>query len=132
VRSVQGEFKSGTSQRLDRMSANLAQLDVPRYVPIRRVDSSLLKVEGEAKRSEERFLSSLGMAVRLSGSSGVPVNAGQKHRGTQRILTARAARRATMVKEIRDWSIVPALAQRERTAVSVGEKAVLVLKARKR
>jgi hypothetical protein len=50
----------------------------------------------------------------------------------QRIFTARAARRATMVKEIRDWSIMPTLAQRERAAVSVGEKAVLVLKARKR
>lgn len=57
---------------------------------------------------------------------------GQRGRGGQRILTARAARRATMVSEIKDWSIMPSLAQRERTAVSVGEKAVLVLKARKR
>ena len=48
------------------------------------------------------------------------------------MLTARAASRAIMVREIRDWSMVPSLAQRESTAVSVGEKAVLVLKARKR
>jgi hypothetical protein len=48
------------------------------------------------------------------------------------MLTARAARRATTVREIKDWSIMPIFAQRERTAVSVGEKAVLVLKARKR
>jgi len=41
--------------------------------------------------------------------------------------TARAARRATMVKEIRDWSIMPTLPSGE-AAVSVGEKAVLVLK----
>ena len=47
-------------------------------------------------------------------------------------MTARAARRATMVREMRAWSIMPIFAQRERTAVSVGEKAVLVLKARKR
>ncbi len=31
-----------------------------------------------------------------------------------------------MVREIKDWSIMPIFAQRERTAVSVGEKAVLV------
>ena len=53
-------------------------------------------------------------------------------RGAQRMFTARAARRATMVREIKAWSIMPIFAHRERTAVSVGEKAVLVLKARKR
>ena len=53
-------------------------------------------------------------------------------RMVQRILTARAASRAMMVREMIDWSIVANLAQRERTAVSVGEKAVLVLKARNR
>ena len=50
----------------------------------------------------------------------------------QRILTARAASRAMMVREMTDWSMVANLAQRERTAVSVGEKAVLVLNARNR
>ena len=50
----------------------------------------------------------------------------------QRMFTARAARRATIVREIKDCSIMPTFAQRERAAVSVGEKAVLVLKARKR
>jgi hypothetical protein len=35
-----------------------------------------------------------------------------------------------IVNEIKDCSIIPAFAQRESTAVSVGEKAVLVLNAR--
>src|ERR1700689_280001 len=49
-----------------------------------------------------------------------------------RTLTARAASSTTIVSEISDCAIIPALAQRESTAVSVGEKAVLVLNARKR
>jgi hypothetical protein len=57
---------------------------------------------------------------------------GKREATAQRMFTARAARRATMVREIKDWSIVPIFAQRDRTAVSVGEKAVLVLKAKKR
>lgn len=52
--------------------------------------------------------------------------------GTQRIFTARAASRATIVREIKDWTIMPSFAQRDKAAVSVGEKAVLVLKARNR
>ena len=48
------------------------------------------------------------------------------------MFTARAAKRAMMAREIRDCSMVPSLAERESTAVSVGEKAVLVLKARNR
>ena len=52
--------------------------------------------------------------------------------GAQSTLTARAASNATIVSEISDCSIIPALAQRESAAVSVGEKAVLVLNARKR
>jgi hypothetical protein len=51
---------------------------------------------------------------------------------SQRIFTARAASSATTVNEISDCNIIPALAQRESTAVSVGEKAVLVLNARNR
>jgi hypothetical protein len=50
----------------------------------------------------------------------------------QKMLTARPARSATIRSEMSAWSIMPTLAQRERTEVSVGEKAVLVLKARKR
>ena len=46
------------------------------------------------------------------------------------MFTARAASSATTVNEISDCNIIPALAQRESTAVSVGEKAVLVLNAR--
>jgi hypothetical protein len=51
---------------------------------------------------------------------------------TQRIFTARAASRATIVRKIKDWTIMPGFAQRDKTALSVGEKAVLVLKARNR
>jgi len=36
------------------------------------------------------------------------------------------------MSEIKDWTIMPGFAHRDRTAVSVGEKAVLVLKARNR
>src|SRR5262249_6188080 len=49
-----------------------------------------------------------------------------------RMLTARAASSASTASEITAWTIVRIFAQRERTAVSVGEKAVLVLKARNR
>ena len=48
------------------------------------------------------------------------------------MFTARAASSATIESEINDCSIMPIFAQRESTAVSVGEKAVLVLNARKR
>ena len=50
----------------------------------------------------------------------------------QRILTARAASKARVVSEMLDWIIMSTLAQRERTGESVGENAVLVLKARNR
>jgi hypothetical protein len=46
------------------------------------------------------------------------------------MLTALAASRATVVKEIRAWTIISIFAHLERTGTSVGEKAVLVLKAR--
>jgi len=49
-----------------------------------------------------------------------------------RIPIARDARRATMINEIADCSIVSTLAHRERTGVSDGENAVLVLKAMNR
>ena len=48
------------------------------------------------------------------------------------MFTARAASRAIIVSETNDWTIMPSFAVRDRTAVSVGEKAVLVLKARNR
>jgi hypothetical protein len=48
------------------------------------------------------------------------------------ILTARAASSATTASEIVPWSIINSLPQRARTGVSVGDKAVLVLKARNR
>jgi hypothetical protein len=90
------------------------------------------KSEREIKNRPAPFPSA---ALRASGMTAVAVGAGtrvKEQRGAQRIFTARAARRATMVREIEDWSIMPIFAQRERTAVSLGEKAVLVLKARKR
>jgi hypothetical protein len=48
------------------------------------------------------------------------------------MFTARAARRAITSKEMIDWIIIRTFAQRDRTGTSVGEKAVEVLKARKR
>jgi hypothetical protein len=71
-----------------------------------------------------------------SGSPGTPTEkASPPARGGAsfyRILTARAARRAMVASEMSDWSIMRTLAQRESTGTSVGEKAVEVLKARKR
>lgn len=49
-----------------------------------------------------------------------------------RMFTARAASSAIVASEMRDWSIMRTLAQRDKTGTSVGEKAVEVLKARKR
>ena len=40
--------------------------------------------------------------------------------------------KATIVSEINDWSIMVSFAQRDNTDVWVGEKTVLVLKARNR
>ncbi len=54
------------------------------------------------------------------------------HPVAQSTLTARAASRAMIKSEISDCIIIITLAQRARTAVSVGENAVLVLKARNR
>ncbi len=48
------------------------------------------------------------------------------------MLTARAASKARVAREMLDWVIMSTLAQRESTGESVGEKAVLVLNARKR
>jgi hypothetical protein len=48
------------------------------------------------------------------------------------MLTARAASSATVASEMSDWIIISTLAQRLRTGLSVGENAVLVLKARNR
>lgn len=48
------------------------------------------------------------------------------------MLTARATMTATEVKEITDWIIIIPFAHLDRTGTSVGENAVLVLKARKR
>ena len=47
-------------------------------------------------------------------------------------LIARAASSAMIDSEMIDCSIIPAFAQRDKTAVSVGENAVLVLKVRNR
>jgi hypothetical protein len=52
-------------------------------------------------------------------------------RNSHRIFTALAANSASTVSEITDWTIIRTLAQRSRMGTSVGEKAVLVLKARK-
>lgn len=48
------------------------------------------------------------------------------------MLTARAASNAMTSREINACTIIKTLAQRVSTGTSVGEKAVLVLKARKR
>ena len=48
------------------------------------------------------------------------------------MFTARAARSAIVAKDMDDCTIIRVLAQRESTGTSVGEKAVLVLKARNR
>ena len=48
------------------------------------------------------------------------------------IFTARAARSATVAKDIDACTIIRLLAQRDSTGTSVGEKAVLVLKVRNR
>ena len=53
-------------------------------------------------------------------------------REVHRILTARAASKTSTVREMIDWSIISTLPQRANTGTSVGEKAVLVLKAMKR
>jgi hypothetical protein len=52
------------------------------------------------------------------------------HHLVYRMLTARAARSATVAKEISDCAIIITLAHRDRTGESVGENAVLVLNAR--
>ena len=49
-----------------------------------------------------------------------------------RMFTARAARMAMVASDMDACSIIRILAQRESTGTSVGEKAVLVLKARNR
>ena len=48
------------------------------------------------------------------------------------MFTARAASKARVASEMLDWSIMAIFAQRASTGESVGENAVLVLKARKR
>ena len=49
-----------------------------------------------------------------------------------KILTARAAISATVISDIDACTIIISFAQRDRTGTSVGENAVLVLKARNR
>jgi len=71
-----------------------------------------------------------GASVKAKNEARVGLSAFGDRTKFQRILTARAASSAMIVSEISDWSIVPSLAHRESTAVSVGENAVLVLKAR--
>ncbi len=58
----------------------------------------------------------------------MPANSSIKWR--YKIFTARAARSASVASETDDCTIIMAFAHRESTGTSVGEKAVLVLKAR--
>jgi hypothetical protein len=51
---------------------------------------------------------------------------------THSMFTARAPRSAIVANDMEAWIIIKVLAQRESTGTSVGEKAVLVLKARNR
>ena len=64
--------------------------------------------------------------LKLAGDPQPPI---RSEGGIYRMLTARAASNTTMVSEISDCSIIRPLAQRATGAVSVGEKAVLVLNA---
>ena len=57
---------------------------------------------------------------------------GERELTCQRRLIARAATIARVPSDIRLWTIMSSLAQRVKGATSVGEKAVLVLNARKR
>jgi hypothetical protein len=56
----------------------------------------------------------------------------RKNVTVHRMLTARAASNTSTVSEMIDWSIISSLPHRASTGTSVGEKAVLVLKAIKR
>ncbi len=90
------------------------------------IPNGVREVRDLSSIDQERSLAALGMTVFRHGLALGDESA------NQRMLTARAASSAMMVREISDCSIVPSLAQRDRTAVSVGENAVLVLKARNR
>ena len=63
----------------------------------------------------------------MRGGSGMPACGGTP---CYRILTARAANSTRISNEMRAWSIINSLAHRATTGVSVGDKAVLVVKAR--
>ncbi len=65
-------------------------------------------------------------------SSAVRLSAARARVKFYRMFTARAASKARVASEMLDCTITTTLAQRASTGVSVGEKAVLVLKARKR
>lgn len=69
-------------------------------------------------------------ATRIAIFTGTPSR--ERELYAHRIFTARAASSAMVDSDIRDCNIISTLAQRARTAVSVGENAVLVLNARKR
>ena len=68
--------------------------------------------------------------VNLAGGPGIDGFGNSVH--PYRMFTARAANSAMVASEMRDWIIIIPLAQRDKTGTSVGEKAVEVLKARKR
>jgi hypothetical protein len=87
------------------------------------------ETSGLPKKSQARLPAShLGMSARNCNA----MLTCWEREGRQRIFTARAASKATVVNEMSDWIIVITLAHCDSTGVSVGENAVLVLKARKR
>ena len=88
----------------------------------------------QAARSVASIRGDQGLATRTAARDGDRSGAQsirmQNESRIQRILTARAARSASTVSEMIDWTIIRTFPHRAKTGVSVGEKAVLVLNAR--
>src|SRR5437868_1186790 len=85
-------------------------------------------VSSQNQRSRSGFSPLFVDSFRIISAKGIELPLGESHS----TLTARAASRTTIVSEISDCSIMRPFAQRVTGAVSVGEKAVLVLKAMNR
>ena len=120
--SRKARCEAGVLERADPPSIQLKRPDLAVDIHLKHPEGVLLRVLWPKTIPAGRDYESGGKPPHSKWSSGA----------AQRIFTARAASKATIVREMIDCTIMPILAQRERTAVSVGEKAVLVLKARNR
>jgi hypothetical protein len=78
------------------------------------------------RRATDCWTRGVGSPAGLTGFTACVSTLTRPHR----MLTARAASRASTVSEMMDWSIISTLPHRANAGVSVGENAVLVLKAR--